>query len=69
MYKLLSQHASRPASERLTYSASVDDSAMDICFLELQVMALFPVRNTYPEIDLRSSAFLYEASAVKVGWP
>ena len=62
VYKLLSQHASHPASERLTYSASVDDSAMDICFLELQVMAPFLVRNTYLEIDLRSSVFPYKVS-------
>ena len=63
VYKLLSQHASHPASERLMYSTSVDDSAMDICFLKLQVMAPFLARNPYPEIDLQLSAFPYKASA------
>ena len=63
VYKLLSQHASHPASERLTYSALVDNSAMDICFLELQVMAPFLARNTYLEIDLQPSAFPYKVSA------
>jgi len=46
LYRLFSQQASQAASARATYSASVDDKAMDTCFLKLQVMAPFPARNT-----------------------
>ena len=38
--KLQSQHASCPASDIVTYSASVEDRAFDICFFELQVIQL-----------------------------
>src|SRR5260221_10762394 len=62
-YKFLSQHASRDASERATYSACVDDRAVETCFFELQVMAPSPARKTYPVVDLRSLALAYVASA------
>ena len=61
-YRLFSQQASWAASESAMYSASVDNHAMETCFLELQVMAPFPARKMYPDMDLRSSAFPYEAS-------
>ena len=44
-YRLFSQQASRAASVRAMYFASVDDKAMETCFLKLYVMALFPARN------------------------
>jgi len=63
VYKFLSQHASRDASESATYSASVDESVVETCFLELQVMAPSPAMKTYPVVDFLSSALAYAASA------
>ena len=51
-YRLFSQQASQAASERAAYSASVNDKAMDTCFLKLQVMVPFPARKMYLDIDL-----------------
>ena len=49
--------ASRAVSDSATYSASVNDSATVVCFLDLHVMALFAVIKMYPEMVLQSSAF------------
>src|ERR1700692_3716018 len=38
-YKFLSQKASRPASESATYSDSVEDIAIIVCFLDFHVIA------------------------------
>ena len=62
LYRLFSQQASQAASESAMYSALVDNNAMETCFLELQVMALFPARKMYPDIDLQLSVFLYKVS-------
>ena len=39
LYKFLSQQASRAASDNATYLASVNESAMVVCFLDFQVIA------------------------------
>src|SRR5260221_14032370 len=46
VYRFLNQQASRAASESATYSASVEDSAVEICLLEFHVMAPSPAKNT-----------------------
>ena len=61
-YKLLNQQTSRAASDIATYSASAEDSACDICHLELHVIAPSPAMNTYPEVDFPSSALAKAAS-------
>jgi hypothetical protein len=52
----VSQHALQLASDIATYSASVDDRATVVCFLELHIIAPPPDMNTYLEIDFQSSA-------------
>ena len=54
-YRFLSQHASHAASDKATYSASVDESAMVVCFLDFQVIAPPDAKKTYPDVDFRSS--------------
>jgi len=63
LYKLCNQQASCADSESATYSASVEDNAVVICFFELQVIALSATRKTYPVVDLLLSALPYAASA------
>jgi len=62
-YKLRNQQASHADSESATYSASVKDNAVAICFFELQVIAPSATRKTYPVVDLLLSALPYAASA------
>ena len=57
-YRFLNQHASRDASERATYSAAVDDNALEICLFEHQLIARSPGMTTYPVVDLSSSPFI-----------
>jgi hypothetical protein len=61
-YRFLSQQASLPASDRATYSASVVDNAIVVCFLDLQVIAPPLDKKMYPDVDLQSSVSAYEAS-------
>jgi hypothetical protein len=53
-YRFLSQQASRPASDKATYSDSVIDNAIIDCFFDFQVIAPLEARNTYSEVDLPS---------------
>src|SRR6266567_246306 len=46
VYRFLNQHASCEALDKATYSACTDDNAVEICFLELQVIVPSPVINT-----------------------
>lgn len=55
LYRLLNQQASRPASESATYSASVEDNAIVVCFFYLHIIAPPADMKTYPDIDFRSS--------------
>ena len=61
-YRFLSHEASRPASDRATYSDSVEDSAIMDCFFDFQVIAPPEAKKTYPEVDLPSSWFAKAAS-------
>ena len=63
LYKFHSQQALHADSESTTYSASVEDSTVTICFFKLQVIALSVTQNTYPVVDFLSSALPYTASA------
>ena len=63
LYRLLNQHASRPASDKAMYSASAVDSAVVLCFLDIQVIAPPPTVKTYLDIDFHLSTLLYAASA------
>jgi hypothetical protein len=56
-YRLVSQHASVPAIEKVIYSASVVDKADKVCFLDLQLIAPSADKNTVPVDDLFSSVF------------
>ena len=51
-YKLQSQHASCLASDNAIYSASVDDKAIVVSFLDHHVIAPPPTIKTYPDTDL-----------------
>src|ERR1700720_2924094 len=51
-YKFLSQKVSLPASESATYSDSVEDIAIIVCFLDFHVIAPSAARKTYPIVDL-----------------
>ena len=51
-YKFLSQKASHPASESTTYSDSVEDIAIIVCFFDFHVIAPSDARKTYPVVDL-----------------
>jgi hypothetical protein len=53
-YKFLSHEASRSTSVRATYSDSVEDNVMIVCFFNFQVIALPEVRKTYPDVDFPS---------------
>ena len=52
--KFLSQHASHPASDSATYSASVNDKATTVCFFDHQVIVPPAAKKTYSDVDLRS---------------
>ena len=54
-YRLLNQQASRPASDRVIYSASVEESAIVVCFFYRHIIAPPADRKTYPDVDLRLS--------------
>ena len=57
-----SQQASRVASDKATYLASVDDKAIVNCFFDRQVMAPLAAMKMYPVVDFRSSRLLYATS-------
>ena len=59
--RFFSQQASHPASDKATYSASVDESAIVVCFLDFQVIATPEALKMYPDVDLRSLLFAKEA--------
>ena len=59
LYKFCSQQALHADSKSATYSASIEDSAIAICFFELHVIALSATRNTYPVVDFLLSALPY----------
>ena len=58
VWRLWSQHASCAASDMTTYSASVEDCACVICFLELHLITPLLAMNTYSVVDLYLSVFL-----------
>ena len=55
--------ASHEASERATYSASVDERAIADCFFDPQVIALPLDKKTKPEMDQLLLAFVKAALA------
>src|SRR6267142_1656719 len=61
--RFLNQQASHASSDKATYSASVDNSAIISCFLDHHVIAPPATKKTYPDVDLRSSVLAYAASA------
>jgi hypothetical protein len=50
------------------YSASVEESATMVCFLDHHVIAPPATRKTYPDVDLRLSWFANAASAKPWKW-
>ena len=56
--RLLSHRASRAASDKAIYLASVDDSAVIDCFLECQVIAPPAIMKTYLVVDFCSFKFM-----------
>ncbi len=54
-HRFLNQQASLPALDKATYSASVVDRAITVCFFERQVIAPPAARKTCPDVDLKSS--------------
>ena len=57
-----SQQASCVASDKATYSASVDDKAIVNCFFDHQVMAPLAAMKMYPVVDFHSSRLPYATS-------
>ena len=49
-------NTSRVASDKTIYLASVDESAMIICFFDDQDTTPFPKKMAYPPVDVLSSA-------------
>ena len=50
-------------TDNATYSASIDDRAIIICFLDRQLIAPPADKKMYLDVDFWSSAFAYAASA------
>ena len=48
-------NTSHAASDKTIYSASVDESAMIICFFDDQDTTPFPKKMAYPPVDVLSS--------------
>ena len=63
LYRFLSQHALCTTSDKMMYSASVDESVISICFFDFHVTAPPATKKTSLSMDLRSLAFVKAASA------
>ncbi len=61
-YRWWSYIASCTASKIATYSASVVDKAIVVCFFDIQVIAPILDRKTYLDINFQSSVFVKAAS-------
>jgi hypothetical protein len=52
---LLNQTDRKTASFAAIYSASAEDKAIELCFLEHQEITFVPRQNTYPDVLFLSS--------------